>query len=187
LSQKVVPTPEISSVSLSAQDVVLVCCDGLVERLTNERIANHVLEKLREQKEKAVHASPTEGDTNAAAEADLDPALICASLLDYALSSGSKDNMSALLYLPAPPSGEGYARADEYVLGPYSEWSSERSFSEAYFTDALKHGLDAQALQVRINEYNQRRRERGEGIGGQQQMQSPQGTNTADAKSIHVP
>lgn len=142
LAQKVIPTPDVSIVELLPTDIVLVCCDGLVERLTNEQVVAHLVEQLKEK-----HFQTD------SVEEDVDPALIMCSLLEFSLARGSKDNMSAALYLPSP-SGEGYGRADEYLVGPFSEWASDRAFVDAFFADALKHGISREQAQVLINQYN---------------------------------
>jgi protein phosphatase 2C family protein 2/3 len=128
LEQKVVPTPDCSDIELDSDDIVLVCCDGLVEKLSNEQVAKHIHEQIA-------------GQTSAS---ELDPANIMASLLDFSLQRGSKDNMSAALILPVD--GSSYARADEYRVGPFAEWSTDRGFVEAFMGDAKKHGQSTSML-----------------------------------------
>ena len=142
LVQKVIPTPDMYDVELQPSDIVLVCCDGLVERLSNEQVAAHILEQLSAQRK--------EGK----AESDVDPALVMQSLLDFSLRRGSKDNMSAALWLPID--GSTYGRADEYVVGPFSEWASDRAFADAFISDAKKHGISQDAVMQLVQQYNNR-------------------------------
>jgi serine/threonine protein phosphatase PrpC len=123
LEQKVVPTPDCTEIVLAATDIVLVCCDGLVEKLSNAQVASFIVDQLSSQR---------------AAGGAVDPALIMAALLDFSLVKGSKDNMSAALLLPMD--GSTYSQSDEYRVGPFSEWSSDRGFVDAFFNDANKHG-----------------------------------------------
>ena len=137
LAQKVVPTPDVSDVELEPTDLVLVCCDGLVEKLSNQQVATFVVDQLAAQRK---------------ASAEVDPAAIMCALLDFSLQRGSKDNMSSALMLPVP--GPNYTRADEYAVGPFSEWASDRAFVDAFFADARKHGHSNEALMDMVNAYN---------------------------------
>ena len=134
LDQKVIPTPDCADVTLEPTDMVLVCCDGLVERLTNEQVAQFVHEQVTAQQKSG----------------DVDPAMVVAALLDHSLLKGSKDNMSAALLLPME--GSNYGRADEYRVGPFSEWSNDRSFVEAFFTDAKKHGYNQEQVMALVQQ-----------------------------------
>lgn len=140
LVQKVIPTPDVSEVDLLPTDIVLVCCDGLVERLTNEQVATHIMEQLAAQR------------TSGKSDSDLDPAVVMQSLLEFSLRRGSKDNMSAALILPID--GSSYGRADEYCVGPFSEWADDRAFADAFIGDAKKHGYTRDALMQMVNQYN---------------------------------
>jgi serine/threonine protein phosphatase PrpC len=150
LAQKVVPTPDVSDVELDPRDIVLVCCDGLVEKLSNAQVAQYIVEHLAAQKAEL-------------GEEDIDPAATMCGLLEHSLARGSKDNMSSALYVPAPPSGSGYGRADEYLVGPFSEWAGDRGFVDAFFADARRHGLDQEAAIQLVNAYNERKQKGGPG------------------------
>lgn len=138
LAQKVVPTPDVSDVELEPTDLVLVCCDGLVEKLSNQQVATFVVDQLAAQQKDA--------------GAEVDPAAIMCALLDFSLQRGSKDNMSSALMVPV--AGPNYSRPDEYAVGPFSEWASDRAFVDAFFADARKHGHSNEALMDMVNAYN---------------------------------
>ena len=86
----------MSDVELEPTDLVLVCCDGLVEKLSNQQVATFVVDQLAAQQKDS--------------GAEVDPAAIMCALLDFSLQRGSKDNMSAALLVPTP--GDSYTRAD---------------------------------------------------------------------------
>lgn len=139
LTQKVVPTPDCSDYDLLPSDIVLVCCDGLVEKLTNQQVASHIHDQIAAQQSKGT---------------EVDPAPIMQSLLELSLARGSKDNMSAALLIPVD--GSTYSRADEYCVGPYSEWASDRAFGDAFFADARKHGFNDEQTRALVAAYNGR-------------------------------
>jgi len=152
-AQKVIPTPDCSNIELDPRDMVLVCCDGLLERMSNEQVVRCIIDELLEQQKAA---PSTEG-----AAAELDPALAMCALLEHSLSRGSKDNMSAALFLPSPPSGEGYGPPEEYLVGPFSEWASDRAFVDGFFADARRHGYDHEATMQLISAYNEKKKQNG--------------------------
>merc|ERR1719464_1846378 len=75
--RKVICVPEFSKVELKAGDSLLISCDGITEHLEN----NQVFDKLTE----AQAAQPNNTD------------IVLDSLLQAALDSGSKDNMTTAL------------------------------------------------------------------------------------------
>lgn len=139
-AQKVIPTPDVSHVELQRDDLVLVCCDGVFEELSNEQVAKFIADQLAKQK---------------GAGHDSDPAAVVQSLLHHSLASGSVDNMSAILLVPEE--GSAYTRADEYAVGPFLEWVSDRAFVDAFITDARRHGHNVEELKKMVNAYNAKR------------------------------
>lgn len=79
--QKVISLPDITELVADESDEILLCCDGLFEKLTTEQVAAFI------------HCAGELDDTRYKRE----PSRICSMLLDYSLAIGSKDNMSAML------------------------------------------------------------------------------------------
>jgi len=167
LEQRVIPSPDVSVVELDPTDIILVCCDGLLEKLTNEQLADFLTDRLNEAMMKAhgegensqssrskskssngTNGKTDDGDKSETQDHGVDPAEIVASLIDHSLHRGSKDNMSAALLLPMD--GSAYTRADEYILGPYLLWQNNNTFANAYLSDARKHGLDEEEVLRRL-------------------------------------
>ena len=131
LKQRVIPTPDVFQIPLIATDLVLVCCDGLVERLTNEQVAAFIHEALKKQPHQ-----------------DVDLAAVMADLLNHSLEKGSKDNMSAVLYMPCE--GVSYGKKESQFRMAVSSLidtetvpigSPAHLFKEAFIKDAAKHGF----------------------------------------------
>lgn len=72
------------------------------------------------------------------AAGDVDPADVCSDLLEYALASGSTDNMTAMLILFKD--GTNYSAPDEVRPGPFFHGRNDRKFADAFFSDALRFG-----------------------------------------------
>ena len=122
--QKVSCVPDISFVDLSNQDIIFIACDGLFEKLTTEQLAQFIV-----------------NDINLTAN---DPAVIACSLLDYSLESGSRDNMSAIVL--TFNNGTDYKRSNEFVAGPFYQWSHDTRFRKAYEADAKRNGITGKDL-----------------------------------------
>jgi serine/threonine protein phosphatase PrpC len=129
--QKVIPIADITSETAREGDMLLLCCDGIVEQMTNEDAAKFIYDEVKKS---------TRSE-------DTDPAQIMAGLLDYSLQKGSKDNMSSLLMCFGPPgSAVSYERKDEFLAGPYNPYASNDGFVKAYIADAKKHGVEGKEL-----------------------------------------
>src|SRR5207248_1056374 len=48
--QKVIATPEMYEHQLQPDEVIVVCCDGLVESMTNEQLSAFVTQQLQQQR-----------------------------------------------------------------------------------------------------------------------------------------
>ncbi|GAB5366895.1 hypothetical protein AAMO2058_001183100 [Amorphochlora amoebiformis] len=128
--QKVTAIPDITNEIIYQGDTLLLCCDGLFEQLSREALA------------KCVH------DSFKNSRLASDPALAVASLLDYVLQQGSKDNMSCICIRMQDGSMSG--KGMEYLPGRFHEYKKEEEFVRAYFTDAKKHGISRQKLLAMI-------------------------------------
>eukprot|EP00457_Paulinella_chromatophora_P006624 gb/GEZN01006643.1/.p1 GENE.gb/GEZN01006643.1/~~gb/GEZN01006643.1/.p1 ORF type:complete len:416 (-),score=66.16 gb/GEZN01006643.1/:320-1567(-) len=94
--QKVIAVPEVSVAVARPGDSLLLCCDGLFERLTSKQVAGFVYREVQ------AHKDPE----------DVDPADIASRLLALSLRCGSGDNMSAILvYFKADGPIEGGGEA----------------------------------------------------------------------------
>lgn len=94
--QKVIAVPTICRTTCDRHEWLLLCCDGVFERLTVDRVLARVGESLR---------------TFAR-----DPARVVNDLVEFALGSGSRDNLTAMLVLFE--NGQDYQQPDEYRSDP---------------------------------------------------------------------
>jgi len=123
--QKVIPLPDVRYFEAEVGDILLVCCDGIVEQMTNEDAAAFIYEEAK--------------------KSTSDPATICAGLLELSLSRGSKDNMSAMICIFED--GTDHNHKDVFIPGPYTAHKSKRNFSQAYLDDAKSHGYEGKELE----------------------------------------
>jgi len=122
--QKVIAVPDVTKEKFYEGDSLLVCCDGIVEQMSNEDAATIVHENLPKYRD--------------------DPAEILCILFEQSLKNGSKDNHSALLILPRVESD--YAREDEFRAGPFNPFKADSTFVKYYMEDAKKHGYEGEEL-----------------------------------------
>jgi serine/threonine protein phosphatase PrpC len=128
LEQKVIAAPDVSRKIVSANDQLVVCCDGFFETLSAYEVG------------KFLHNNRGR-----------DPAAVMAALCQHSLTSGSKDNMSGVLCYFQEAPVKGFSR--EYRWGPLSLQSSRNSqFSKVYKADALKHGIPEAEVNKVVNE-----------------------------------
>jgi len=129
--QKVIPVPDITTVTVRAGDQLLLCCDGIVEQMTNEDAADFIHNELSGLQAK-----------------DFDPASVMSGLLKYSLQKGSKDNMSAILicFNESEDYGKEYEAKDKFLAGPYKPYADNGDFDKAYRNDAKKHGYEGDEL-----------------------------------------
>jgi len=104
--QKVIAVPEVSVAVARPGDSLLLCCDGLFERLTSKQVAGFIYREVTSEKEPELY---------------LDPADIAARLLELSLRCGSGDNMSAILVCFMPLKEE----LSNSIPPPISERGSE--------------------------------------------------------------
>lgn len=123
--QKVIPLPDVRYFEAEVGDILLVCCDGIVEQMTNEDAAAFIYDEAK--------------------KSTADPATICAGLLELSLSRGSKDNMSAMICVFED--GTDNNHKDTFIPGPYTAHKSKRNFSQAYLDDAKSHGYEGKELE----------------------------------------
>lgn len=124
--QKVIAVPDITKTKITNKDVLIVCCDGIVEQLTNEEVCTFV------------HGIET---TRLASKSAPDPAEVARQLLAYSLVKGSKDNHSAIVIYFAD--GNSYSQKDpQFLPGPFTPYRGDKQFEKAYLEDAAKHGYE---------------------------------------------
>lgn len=128
IKQAVIAVPDITTDLLSPEDFLLICCDGIFERLSNQGVIEIVSKSLKKTD---------------------DLALVMSDLLDASLSAGSKDNMTGMIILNR--NGTSYHQEkDEFIPGDFYE--NDKSFKKAYEIDCLKNGFTLQqALKWRID------------------------------------
>lgn len=131
--QKVIAVPDIQKTKTNSKSILLVCCDGIVEQLTNEEVGEFLYDLETKRK--------TEGE-------DKDPAMFSKKLLDYSLAKGSKDNHSAIvIYFE---DGCSYQREKEFQPGPFNPYKADKQFEKAYLEDALRHGYKGEELEEMV-------------------------------------
>jgi len=121
-TQKVIAVPDVKVQHAEYGDSLLLCCDGIVEQMTNEDAASFIAKEMQDTPD--------------------DPGVVVSKLLDHSLDKGSKDNMTAMLI--CMKDGSGYEKKDEYLPGPY--YPDNREFADAFKTDARRHGIDGAEL-----------------------------------------
>eukprot|EP01062_Namystynia_karyoxenos_P063248 TRINITY_DN56060_c0_g1_i1.p1 TRINITY_DN56060_c0_g1~~TRINITY_DN56060_c0_g1_i1.p1 ORF type:complete len:459 (+),score=99.56 TRINITY_DN56060_c0_g1_i1:85-1377(+) len=124
LDQKVIALPDVTRTTMVPGDRLLVVCDGVVERISNEEVAAVV---------HGLHKGPLAAD----------PARVCQELLEHSLKRGSTDNHSAVLV--SLENGEDYNQPDRFIPGPFNPPESEnRAFVKAYVENARAWGVPDQ-------------------------------------------
>jgi serine/threonine protein phosphatase PrpC len=127
--QKVIAVPQITRAVAAPGDVLLICCDGIVEQMTSAEAGKCVRDTLKSQmEEKKVE----------------DLAVACYDLNMTSLARNSKDNHSAMVI--AFDDGTAYQREDEFIAGPFHPYKDSQAFVEAYIADAKKHGVEGERL-----------------------------------------
>ena len=145
--QKVIALADLQSMELVAGEKLLIMCDGLVEKCSNEQVVQFVEAELQKQ-----------------GEGVKDPAQVVERLIDYSLEKGSKDNMSAMLILLED--GTDYAKGDEYVPGTIKDGEDDRQFIENYLAYAKRHGIDPKQCLSMARKADQQRAQRDQAGGG---------------------
>ena len=108
---------------------LLICCDGIVEKLTNQQVVNFIEEHYKHNN-----------------SSNSDPAAIMSKLLDYSLNTGSKDNMSSMLIEFVDNDCSSYTKGNEFIAGSYSGGEDDKKFMDAYINDAKRHGIETDKL-----------------------------------------
>jgi serine/threonine protein phosphatase PrpC len=124
--QKVIPVAEIQRTTVEAGDMLLICCDGIVESMQNPQVAGHL------------HSSRANA-------ASLDPVALLASLFDTSVTSGSKDNHTAVL-ICFTSGQETFERKSRFIAGPFHPYAKDEQFVTAYNKDANKAGISGAKL-----------------------------------------
>lgn len=113
---------DVTVETASKGDYLLLACDGLFEKMTNEQVMDALIEN-----EKAGN----------------EIGQILVNLLDLSLERGSRDNMTAILI--HFEDGTDVSQPDQFLPGPYDE-SWDENFKKAYISDAQKHGFTLQQV-----------------------------------------
>jgi hypothetical protein len=92
LSQKVIPTPDVTAFTIEEGQTLLLFCDGIVEQMTNKLVADFVYTSFKAQ----VDATRARGVPESELNAHIDPAVVTAALCDRSVSRGSKDNHTCI-------------------------------------------------------------------------------------------
>jgi len=127
---KVICIPEFQSIELAEGDCLLLSCDGLTEWLENKEIFDELVDL------KEMHQN--------------DADIVLDGLLQKALNSGSKDNMTSVL-IELRHGAEFYKRDSTRMRtlrpGPFYDYMRDNQFSEAYVKNVHSMGLlDCPAL-----------------------------------------
>eukprot|EP00667_Euglena_gracilis_P012415 EG_transcript_12752 len=129
LEQKVIAKPDITRITCTADDWVLVACDGVFEsNFSNEEVVEFVRATL--------------------AETNDDIARVVCAVCDEALKRGSADNVTCML-IQFRDGTEFKGLKPLFIPGPYA---TGRNFKTAYEAMAQKAGLTmGQALEMRYD------------------------------------
>jgi len=119
-AQKVIATPDVIEFKIKGGERLLIACDGLTEQMQNERMLEILKTELSRQR---------------------DPAYALANLFEECLTSGSQDNMSAILVEFVDGEKYGLERTKSYIPGPLFRERHDPNFVCAYLKDAAKFGL----------------------------------------------
>jgi len=121
---KVICIPDYQSIELEEGDCLLLSCDGLTEQLENKDIYDELLEQR--------NRNPDDAD------------VVIDGLLQKALQSGSKDNMTAVLveFRDGTKFGErDITRVHTLRPGPLMEYNRSSNFFDAYIKNVKSMGL----------------------------------------------
>eukprot|EP00472_Partenskyella_glossopodia_P014818 CAMPEP_0197516030 /NCGR_PEP_ID=MMETSP1318-20131121/946_1 /TAXON_ID=552666 /ORGANISM="Partenskyella glossopodia, Strain RCC365" /LENGTH=346 /DNA_ID=CAMNT_0043064535 /DNA_START=86 /DNA_END=1126 /DNA_ORIENTATION=- len=128
--QKVIATPDVSRILAREGDCLLICCDGLFEKLSTHEVCGFIHDDLK--------TSNFE-----------DPAMSLARLLDLSLDKGSKDNMTAIVVLFR--NGMEYSRkGNRLIAGRFFESAKDDKFKSAYIAFAKSKGIVGEELKRMI-------------------------------------
>merc|ERR1719397_606528 len=116
---------------------MLIACDGLTEQMSNERVMQILTNELNEL---------------------ADPAHALANLFEECLTSGSEDNMSAILVEFMDGGNYGHHRTKTWVPGPLFRARRDQDYVRAYLKDAAKWGVK-DGIDLRRTAYEQDIRE----------------------------
>eukprot|EP01122_Echinamoeba_exundans_P010540 TRINITY_DN3969_c0_g3_i1.p1 TRINITY_DN3969_c0_g3~~TRINITY_DN3969_c0_g3_i1.p1 ORF type:complete len:437 (+),score=107.28 TRINITY_DN3969_c0_g3_i1:125-1312(+) len=128
--QRVIAVPDITLDQLSDEDVLIVCCDGIFEAISNEETVRFTHEKVQE--------SPD------------DPAYVAAQLLDSVLKKGSRDNTTAIVI--QTKDGTTFNHGAQFYPGPIQAFRDDPWFVDAYTKNAQFYGLTLEDAMRRLEE-----------------------------------
>jgi len=125
--QKVIPVPDIMTSIITEGDVLIVCCDGIVEAMENCDVAAYVKDDWFDGKE-------------------TDPAKTLCGIFEKSLKVGSKDNHTAVMAVFGAKDVKDVSETSDFVAGPYSQYKDDATFVTAYQKDAMKSGVEGDEL-----------------------------------------
>jgi serine/threonine protein phosphatase PrpC len=123
--QKVISVPDIQRTSVQAGDMLLLCCDGIVEAMQNSQVADFLHSKR--------------------ASSMANPVSMLTSLFDASVTAGSKDNHTAVL-ICFTRENESVDRRSLFMAGPFHPYAKDEQFVTAYNKDAAKAGVSGHKL-----------------------------------------
>lgn len=126
--QKVTPICDITTETIRPGDQLFICCDGIVEHMQNEDACRCLTEELGKL-----------SDTK-----NFDCAELIPPVFELSLTSGSKDNMSAILINFGTEDYPDDVQKSQFMPGPFAPYAHDETFFNAYRDDALKHGVAAE-------------------------------------------
>lgn len=99
--QKVSCEPDVVQLQAKKGEKLILCCDGLLEKLSNEQVVSFVEQQMQQQRESYRQRASGLGSAalNASSFVGIDPAQCMSALCQHSLLRGSKDNMSCMLIL----------------------------------------------------------------------------------------
>lgn len=115
--QKVIPIPDVTERTLTDDNFVFICCDGIFETFTNQQALEFIHER-----------SKTSDDI----------CEVLSELLFAVLEKGSKDNMSAMII--RKKNGVSHNKEPEFIAGEFFP-SGTDVYMESYTSNCLRYGV----------------------------------------------
>lgn len=155
-AQEVIAVPDVTKATIEQGDLMVVCCDGIVEQLSNEQVCEFIYENAIEQYADKGYDMSKEGF-----DRSIDLVQGLSKLLEHSIKSGSKDNMTAMfvVFKDAVEGEEGFEGKEGqevteaiFLPGPYTPFKNNKEYADAYLADAAKWGLSTAEAEKRAIE-----------------------------------
>jgi protein phosphatase PTC2/3 len=154
--QRVIAVPDITLDHLSDDDVLIVCCDGIFEAISNEETVRFTHEKVQESPDDPAYVAAQLLDTVLKKGSSFAANLLSFALhkLTYLLvrfsSLGSRDNTTAIVI--QMKDGSAFNHGAQFYPGPIQAFRDDPWFVDAYTKNAQFYGLTLDDAMKRLEE-----------------------------------